>query len=182
MMSFKSRQISRIYWTQRKRVSLLLILKSPMVDGRKKGVNVEIRKIWCNTKDAEYVRERLNVPGCEMIACVTREIVNPDGTLESSDTRYCITSLSAERIAPGQLLQTIRNHWQVENNLHWMKDRYWDEDRHYLKWSGKVFIGLTNLALSVLNLMRGENDSIKETAEDVRYKPEKILQTLGWKN
>jgi len=53
-----------------------------------------------------------------MIACVTREIVNPDGTLESSDTRYFITSLSAERIAPGQLLQTIRNHWQVENNLH----------------------------------------------------------------
>ena len=58
-----------------------------------------------------------------MIACVTREIVKPDGTLESSDTRYFITSLSSERIAPGQLLQTIRNHWQVENNLHWMKDR-----------------------------------------------------------
>ena len=117
-----------------------------------------------------------------MIACVTREIVKPDGTLESSDTRYFITSLSSERIAPGQLLQTIRNHWQVENNLHWMKDRYWDEDRHYVKWAGKVFIGLTNLALSVLNLMRGENDSIKDTAEDVRYEPEKILQTLGWKN
>lgn len=115
-----------------------------------------------------------------MIACVTREIFRPDGSLESQDVRYFITSLSAERIASGQLLQTIRNHWQVENNLHWMKDRYWDEDRHYVKWAGKVFIGLTNLALSVLNLMRCENDSIKMMAEEVRYEPKNILQTLGW--
>jgi hypothetical protein len=115
-----------------------------------------------------------------MMACVTREIFNPDGSVESRDTRYFITSLSSEQVSPGQLLQTIRNHWQVENNLHWMKDRYGDEDRHYLKWSGKVFIGLTNLALSVLNLMRGENDSIKETAEDGRYEPEKGLRMLGF--
>ena len=116
-----------------------------------------------------------------MIACVTREIFRPDGSLESRETRFLITSLSSERVSPGQLLQTIRNHWQVENNLHWMKDRYWDEDRHYLKWAGKVFVCLTNLALSLLNGMRCEEDSIKETAENVRYEPEKILQTFGWK-
>jgi len=62
-----------------------------------------------------------------------------------------------------------------------MKDRYWDEDRHYLKWSGKIFIGLTNLALSLLNVLRSENDSIKATAEDVRYEPESVLHSLGWK-
>jgi len=60
-----------------------------------------------------------------------------------------------------------------------MKDRYGDEDRHYLKWTGKVFVCLTNLALSLLNGMRCQEDSIKETAENVRYDPEKILQTLG---
>ena len=53
------------------------------------------------------------------------------------------------------------------------------EQVYYLKWSGKVFIGLTNLALSLLNLMRRENDSIKETAEDVRYEPEKGLRAIG---
>jgi len=116
-----------------------------------------------------------------MIACVVRELFHPDGSLESQETRCFITSLSSERVAPGQLLQTIRNHWQVENNLHWMKDRYWDEDRHYLKWSGKIFIGLTNLALSLLNVLRSENDSIKATAEDVRYEPESVLHSLGWK-
>jgi hypothetical protein len=115
-----------------------------------------------------------------MIACVVRELFRPDGSLESHETRFFITSLSSERASPAQLLQTIRNHWQVENNLHWMKDRYWDEDRHYLKWSGKVFIGLTNLALSLLNVMRSAEDSIKSTAEDVRYEPERVLQTLGW--
>jgi len=116
-----------------------------------------------------------------MIACVVRELFRPDGSLESRETRFFITSLSSERVSPGQLLQTVRNHWQVENNLHWMKDRYWDEDRHYLKWSGKVFIGLTNLALSLLNVLRSKDDSIKATAEDVRYEPERVLHTLGWK-
>jgi hypothetical protein len=45
---------------------------------------------------------------------------------------------------------------------------------------GLLFIGLTNLELSVLNLMRDKNDSIKETAEDVRYEPEKGLRLLGF--
>jgi len=32
----------------------------------------------------------------------------------------------------------------------------------------------------VLNVMRSGSDSIKATAEDIRYEPEKAIHALGW--
>jgi len=55
----------------------------------------------------------------------------------------------------GELHAYIRGHWQVENCLHFIKDRWWDEDRHYTKRPGlaESFASLTNAALSVLRLI-----------------------------
>jgi hypothetical protein len=61
-----------------------------------------------------------------------------------------------------------------------MKDRYWEEDKHYIKWSGKVFITLTNMAVSLLYLMRSSDDSIRATAEDMQFDPQQTLQRLGF--
>jgi hypothetical protein len=36
-----------------------------------------------------------------------------------------------ERVTPDELLAAVRGHWQVENGLHFIKDRWWDEDRRY---------------------------------------------------
>jgi len=104
----------------------------------------------------------------------------PDGSVESSDSRLFMSSIDPDTITPAQLLQTIRDHWQVENCLHWQKDRYWEEDKHYLKWSGKIYIGLTNLAVSLLQLMRCAGESIRATAENVHYNPKNTLRKLGW--
>jgi len=120
------------------------------------------------------------VPGCETIACVVRELFNPDGTLDSRESRFFITSLKLDEVSPGALLQKTRDHWQVENNLHWMKDRYWEEDKHYIKWSGKVFITLTNMAVSLLYSMHGSDDPLRATAEDMQFEPQRMLQMLGF--
>jgi len=93
------------------------------------------------------------VPGCEILACVDYASYRPDGPLVSSETRFFMSSIDPGTVTPMQLLKKIRDHWQVENCLHWMKERWWDEDKHYLKWSGDVFIALTNGALSQLKLI-----------------------------
>jgi len=111
---------------------------------------------------------------------VVRELFNPDGSLASHESRYFITSLQLDDVPPDKLLQKTRDHWQVENNLHWMKDRFWEEDKHYVKWSGKVFITLTNMAVSLLNLMPCVDDSIRVTAEEVQFAPRQTLQMLGF--
>ena len=43
----------------------------------------------------------------------------------------------------------------VENSLHHIKDRWWDEDRHYTKQPGKAeaMAALRNAAISILHLV-----------------------------
>ena len=48
---------------------------------------------------------------------------------ESVELAYLITSLPADEAAPEQLLQLIRDHWAIENRLHYVRDVTFLEDR-----------------------------------------------------
>ena len=141
-----------------------------------------MRKLWCDIDDAEFVRERLNVPGCQILARVDRDVFRPDGTLKSHDSRFFVSSLDPSAVLPREIQKLIRDHWQVENCLHFVKDRWWDEDRHYLKQPGlgDAFVELTNAALSLLRLLQQTDESLRETAENFHYSPRKILRLLGF--
>jgi len=116
-----------------------------------------------------------------MILRVDRDVFDSASTLLSHDTRYFITSIDPSDVKPRDLQKLVRDHWQIENSLYFVKDRWWDEDRHYLSRPGlgTVFATLTNFALSILRLLQPPGDSLIETAENLRYSPRKILQTLG---
>jgi hypothetical protein len=53
-----------------------------------------------------------------------------------SETRYLIASLSGDEVSPQRLMGLVRGHWSVENGLHFIKDRWWDEDRQWSTRSG----------------------------------------------
>jgi predicted transposase YbfD/YdcC len=127
------------------------------------------------------LRDKLNIPDCQMILRVDREVFDAAHTRLSHDTRYFITSIDPSDVKPRDLQKLVRDHWQIENSLHFVKDRWWDEDRHYLKRPGlgEVFATLTNFALSVLRLLQPPGDSLIETAENLRYSPRQALQTIG---
>ena len=40
------------------------------------------------------------------------------------------TSLGPEQITAAELAGVIRDHWGIENRLHWLRDMVFDEDRH----------------------------------------------------
>ena len=141
---------------------------------------MEIRKLWWNINDAEYVRDVLNVSGCEILIRVDRDVFNPDRSLKSHDSRLFICSIDPGRVSASDIQALVRNHWQVENCLHFVKDRWWDEDRHYLKNAGNIFVKLTNAALSLLRLVQLSGESLREIAENFHYSPRKALQTLGF--
>ena len=134
-----------------------------------------MRKIWINTVDAEYVREQLNVPGCNVLIRVDRVIREPGGKT-TSEPRYFISSLTLTALC---LLRLIRGHWEVENCLHWMKDHGWNEDGHYLKRGQGIFLEMTNAALSLLRLMKKPDESVQELTEDVHFNPKKFLHLIG---
>ena len=72
----------------------------------------------------------------------------------SKECWYLLTSLPPHRCSPGEMLRLFRSHWSIENNLHHVKDRSWDEDRHTLRRPGlgEVFATLVNVSLNTLRL------------------------------
>ena len=44
-------------------------------------------------------------------------------------TPYFITSIDPSDVKLADLQKLVRDHWLIENSLHFVKDRWWDEDR-----------------------------------------------------
>ena len=46
---------------------------------------------------------------------------------------YAVTSLSPEAAGAERLLQILRGHWKIENQVHWVRDVTFDEDRSQVR-------------------------------------------------
>jgi hypothetical protein len=113
---------------------------------------VVVRRIWCDAAAADYAREALNFPGLRVLARVDRE-TRPRHGAATTETRYFASSLDPARVGPARLLGLVRGHWQVENSLHYEKDRWWDEDRHVCRRPG-LAAGFTSLLTAALTALR----------------------------
>jgi hypothetical protein len=77
----------------------------------------------------------------------------------------------------------VRGHWCVENGLHFLKDRWWDEDR---QWSTRPGLAerlatLRDAALTALRLIPGvpEELPIRARADHLGRKIRKALKFIG---
>jgi hypothetical protein len=113
---------------------------------------------------------------------IDREVRHPDGSSEC-ETRYALTSLDPACNGPEELAGRLRAHWQIENCLHHVKDRWWDEDRHWLKRPGLAerFAALLNAALAALRLSDAfaGDMPMRARADSVAWRPRLGLKLLG---
>src|SRR5271165_5558774 len=74
-----------------------------------------------------------------------------DGTV-STRTDYGITSLKADQAGAERLLQAVRDHWHIENRLHYPRDVSFHEDACQIRWplAHRAMATLNNLALGLL--------------------------------
>ena len=76
---------------------------------------------------------------------------------DRQETRYFVDQPLGRRGEPEAADATVRGHWCVENGLHFIKDRWWDEDR---QWSTRPGLAerlatLRDAALTALRLIPG---------------------------
>lgn len=105
------------------------------------------------------------------------------GTETLRDVRYFACSVATEKVTAGQLLGWVRGHWSVENNLHFVKDRWWDEDRHYLRRTGLAerMAVLTSCALAVLQIVvESTGNGIRRQGDLFAWAPQTPLKMLGF--
>jgi hypothetical protein len=132
--------------------------------------------------EVDYIRETTEFPGIEMILRVDGEI-KKSGVVTGLETRYFVASLGADEASPKRLMGAVRGHWGVENGLHFIKDRWWDEDRQWSIRPGLAerLAALRDGALAALRLIPGLPDDlpIRGRADHLSRRLRKALKFIG---
>jgi predicted transposase YbfD/YdcC len=90
-----------------------------------------------------------------------------------------ITSLPTERATTEAIARFVRQHWGIENKIHWVRDVVYGEDAQhaYLASSAQAMACIRNLAIGLLR-PPGTNE-IKRTLQRISRNPTRILPLLA---
>ena len=94
-------------------------------------------------------------PGLKSIAKIISERTDKRSGKKSTETRYYISSLPAK---PKVIGKAVRNHWAVENNLHWTLSVVFKEDNS-LKKKGNSALNYNVIAKMALTMIERETES-----------------------
>jgi predicted transposase YbfD/YdcC len=72
----------------------------------------------------------------------------------TTETVYAITNMCVHQAIPAQLAAWIRRHWHIENQIHWVRDVIYDEDRSQIRTGTgpQVMAALRNAAIGALRI------------------------------
>lgn len=88
-------------------------------------------------------------PGIKQILKITRTKITKKKT--TTEVAYGITSISKNRCNPEKIMELWRNHWHIENRLHWVRDVVFNEDKSTIRTgsSPQIMAALRNLVISL---------------------------------
>jgi predicted transposase YbfD/YdcC len=90
-----------------------------------------------------------------------------------------ITSLSAREASPEHLATYVRNHWAIENKIHWVRDVTFREDTSQVK-TGSRFRVMATLRNLVIGLIRQAGYTrIAATIRKIRSDPRLLFRVMG---
>jgi hypothetical protein len=136
---------------------------------------VETRQIWTSTELNGYA----DFPGIQQVFVVRREVFDLKKNKTTEETACGLTSLHPRKAAPIRLLSLNRNHWGIENRLHYVRDVTFEEDGSRIRTGNapRVMASLRNLVISLLRLA-GIN-SIPKALRQFAAKPNLALRLIG---
>ena len=114
---------------------------------------IETRKIAVSREVVPY----LAWPGLAQVARIER--MREIARKASTEIVYLITSLPPEAASPQRLLRLARDHWGIENRLHYVRDVAFAEDRCRVRAGARPLASLRNFAIGL---------SISEARENFR--------------
>jgi len=102
----------------------------------------------------------LEWPGAAQVLRIERTREIKDRT--STEIAYYVTSLPLAEAGPDRLLAIARDHWSIDNKLHWRRDVSMNEDRCRVRSGARPLVSIRNLALA---LLKNSGQSIPATRE-----------------
>jgi predicted transposase YbfD/YdcC len=103
----------------------------------------------------------------------TREM----GDTASTETRFFLTSLPVDAV---RFAQAVRQHWGIENSLHWVLDVSFDEDACRIRkdQGAQTFAVLRHIALNLLRRESHHKRGIKARRKRAGWDRGYLLQVL----
>ena len=94
------------------------------------------------------------------------------------EVMFYLTSLPCDGALIGR---AIRTHWGIENQLHWVLDVTWGEDKSRIRrgYGGENMALLRRLAISALNQETSKKRSLKQKAKRAAMSPDYMLTVLA---
>ena len=110
---------------------------------------IETRTISISRECAAH----LGWPGAAQVCRVER--TREANSKRSREVAYAVTSLSPQQAGPGALLALWRDHWLIENRLHWRRDVILREDHSQIR-TGAIPQAMAALRNAMLHLVHAE--------------------------
>lgn len=87
--------------------------------------------------------------GIKQILKITRTRITKKKT--TTEIAYGITSLAKNKASSKKIMELWRNHWHIENRLHWVRDVVLNEDKSTIRKGGspQIMAALRNLVVSI---------------------------------
>jgi hypothetical protein len=111
----------------------------------KKTLRVETRTLQILTTTRGF-----GFPYAKQVVRITRERVVTATGKRGVEVVYAICSLPFEQARPAKIATWLRQHWGIENSLHWVRDVTYDGDRStaYIGNGAQIMASLRNTAIN----------------------------------
>ena len=122
--------------------------------------------------------EHTDWPGLQQVyQYTTHQVYQNTGEIKCH-VQYGITSLTPQRASAADLLKRRREHWTIENRLHWVRDVVFDEDASTVRTGvlPQVMAALRNTAISVLRFT--EHTKITDALQLFAAKPKLAVNLI----
>ena len=136
---------------------------------------IETRRYWI-TSDIESLGAKPSWAKLQSIGMV--ESCREVGEKVQIATRYFLTSLPAQGV---RFSQAVRQHWGIENALHWVLDVSFDEDTCRIRKDkgAQTFSVLRHIAVNLLRHERRHKRGIKARRKRAGWDQDYLLQVLA---
>ena len=135
---------------------------------------IETRRYWI-TSEIEWLGAQASWSNLHSVGMVEarREV----GNTIQVETRYFLTSLPAQG---GRFAQAVRQHWGIENSLHWVLDVSFDEDACRIRKDkgAQTFAVLRHIALNLLRREPHHKRGIKARRKRAGWDRAYLFQVL----